>query len=306
MPFDLLNTQNHGKRGALLVPASPLRVRREHWLADRLVSAWVWPNTAGAGRSGLYNIAPGIYQEAPMIEVGGTSGYSTSGQLGPGYFPALSTGLSRQWDSTSGSQRTVPFDPGGSGGHQPFTIAAIGQFGSSSNIYAIYCLRAVAADAYLAMYFSSSSTFEGAVRGSSAVTLVENTTPIGAGDPFLAILTTRSTTDHELRIRNLRSGGRYARTASGNVGSATSGNRILGEQIGCQFNTSSTYQFFADAIIHACFSWDRGFYAQEMDWWCDDPLGMLEEEAPFFGFPIAPGGGGGGTRRRRTLAFGSP
>lgn len=251
-----------------IAPDGPAAADKAHPLSNRLRSLWV--PALDAGQKQLRNLAPYGASEAALAPIG--TGLPTWNSAAAG------TGLNFAGDQVAFS-RATPFAP--TAAAWPWTLAMVLRVeaapgaADSPDAYGIY--PAGANTPCLKFLLDGGTQGIGAqIRngGATNISLGFAASSIVAGSTYALALTSRTTSDHELRIHNLDSGVLTVNTSTTALAaqSTTYTNETMGgSPTGFGYATANLTVLLAAA-------WDRGLQRDELQRFILDPFGLLRPE----------------------------
>jgi len=249
-----------------------------HPFADKLRSLWV-PAWDGATGTALRNWAPDLIAKNLTLPVVGTTPAMRSIVQGPAGFTA-----SGGWSTNT----VVPYDPSTS---IPVTLAFMGVWGgsitnypsfygfSNGSLYSGYCAI---------IPYSTNQLGFNANHNTGGNELLLNLGTLVAGQPFLAVCTIRSATDHEAWAINLATGVVTKGTSSINLNSV---NQVVDrEGLGYASYNGATNNYL-DGLTAAAWMWNRGFSSAELKAFLAAPWDMAVPVSRFVrGVNLSSGG----------------
>lgn len=289
MPFD-----GGSRRSPYQIPDRVRQVNRSHPFAADLCSLWVpaWD----CGNQALMNYAPDARR--------GNLWLPTVGTTPP--MQAIAQGPAAVHNAAGGWSAAVsPYDPSAS---VPITIAYLGVWGGSiTGLPSFYALTNGSLEAaYCSILpYSTNQLGYNINHNTSFPDPIINLGTLVAGQPFLAIGTTRGLADHEAMAINLATGAVTSGTSTTNLSTV---NAIVNRE-GLGFTSyyafsQANYSSYVSASSAAAFLWNRGMSSREMrEFIINGPWVMLAPRQRQVRGYVA--GGGGATAPGATVTAGS-
>lgn len=231
-----------------------------------LISDWVTqPDASGSQWQNLHSGAPLVPDTASTV-VASTLSYGQATHNTSNY--------SRLTRSTASL-----WNPQGAGGYAPATImwcgAVVSVEQSGTNIYSIG-----STDSNRIGLANSGGVWVGLVGlGGTTRVLTSSQTMFTGAVPFIAIMTTRTATDHKLFVRRMDTGETTTATSASSIGSAGA---VSAEVIGGSYAYPS--QFRAELKTHRALALNRGLLDEEAVALLNEPWAGLEAARTFLGY----------------------
>lgn len=276
--------QNYDEVGATLSLGSPRDLGQDPYL--RLLFR---PQGADGGALGqiadMQNMASGLSAST------GSRMYRINNSIS-GRPALLQDTFGPYWNFATTSDRLIPSGAGGSGGapmpwqttagHLPGTIASVFMLTSASvgEQYVFFIGGNTASSCGIGIGVSAGSVVAGKIFTRTG--RIVSTTAMAINQPYAAVFTSRSTTDHEVVARNLITGAVLSATSALDSGVLAGAPTAL--TIGSQANLVAHMD---RARIYMCAFWERAFTNNEMMAWASAPLAIMKPRIPALRFAEA-------------------